>query len=111
LIRLRIYHPLVSVLVGCLAAALAAWHILKKPENFETKRISIWVIALVAIQLAAGAVNVLLLAPIWMQLVHLFLADLLWMAIILLAAASLSQTDEVTVKARNAESLLETAEV
>jgi heme A synthase len=111
LIRLRVWHPLVSVLVGCLAAALAAWHILKRPDNVETKRISIAVIALVAIQLAAGVVNVLLLAPIWMQLVHLFLADLLWMAIVLLAAASLSQIDESSVEAKNAESLLETAGV
>lgn len=111
LIRLRIYHPLVSVLVGCSAAAVAAWHILKRPDNSETKRISVAVVVLVAIQLAAGAVNVLLLAPIWMQLVHLFLADLLWMSVVLLAAASLSQTGEVAVETRNAESLLETVGV
>ncbi len=32
--------------------------------------------ALVAVELAAGAANVLLLAPVWLQLVHLRVADL-----------------------------------
>ena len=43
------------------------------------------VAALVLIQVAAGFVNVLLLAPVWMQLVHLVLADLVWIAFVLLA--------------------------
>ena len=30
--------------------------------------------------------NLLLLAPIWMQLVHLFLADLVWLSAVLLTA-------------------------
>jgi hypothetical protein len=34
-------------------------------------------------------VNLLLLAPVWMQLVHLLLADLLWIALVLLSAATL----------------------
>ncbi len=42
------------------------------------------------VQIAAGFVNVLLLAPVWMQIVHLLLADLLWIAAILLAATALS---------------------
>jgi len=29
--------------------------------------------------------------PVWMQLVHLLLADLLWIAVVLLGAAALSQ--------------------
>jgi heme A synthase len=46
---------------------------------------------LVILQLAAGAVNVLLLAPIWMQLLHLLLADLLWIALTLFAASILAE--------------------
>ena len=42
------------------------------------------------VQLAAGLLNVALLAPVWMQLVHLLLADLLWIALVLLAARSLT---------------------
>ena len=35
------------------------------------------------LQLAAGGINILLLAPVWMQIVHLLLADLLWVALVL----------------------------
>jgi heme A synthase len=37
----------------------------------------------------AGVVNVLLLAPVWMQIVHLLLAGLLWITLVLLCAATL----------------------
>ena len=47
-------------------------------------------IGLVAIQLAAGFVNVILLAPIWMQIVHLALAAAVWIALVLLGAAALA---------------------
>ncbi len=46
--------------------------------------------ALVLAQLAAGLVNFLLLAPGWMQLVHLLLTDLLFIAMVLLGAEALS---------------------
>jgi heme A synthase len=39
----------------------------------------------VIIQLAAGMVNLALLAPIWMQIIHLLLADALWIAVVVLA--------------------------
>ena len=38
----------------------------------------------------AGATNLLLLAPGWMQLVHLLLADLLWISLVLLCAGTLA---------------------
>ena len=34
--------------------------------------------------------NVLLLAPVWLQLVHLLLADLIWIGLVLLAAGVLA---------------------
>ena len=46
-------------------------------------------VAAVSVQLLAGVANVLLLAPIWLQLVHLLLADLLWVTLVLLVAALL----------------------
>ena len=50
---------------------------------------------LVVVQLAAGMLNILLNVPVWMQLVHLLLADLMWIAVVLLGAATLSQPVEV----------------
>jgi heme A synthase len=46
------------------------------------------VVVLVWLQLMAGLVNFLLQAPVWMQIVHLLIADLLWIALVLLCAAA-----------------------
>jgi heme A synthase len=46
---------------------------------------------LVVTQLAAGGLNVLLLAPVWMQLLHLLLADSLWIVVVLFAAVTLAE--------------------
>jgi len=34
-----------------------------------------------------------LLAPVWMQIVHLLLADLLWISLVLLCASNLSMKE------------------
>ena len=54
------------------------------------KRFALALGILFLVQLAAGMVNLILLAPVWMQIVHLLLADLVWLALILLAAETLS---------------------
>ena len=43
------------------------------------------VLILALLQLSAGAINLLLLAPVWMQITHLLLADSLWIGLVLLA--------------------------
>ncbi len=94
LLRLRVLHPALAVGVGfCLllaAPALAA----RVPETPmprpSTASVAKALGALVPIQWAAGAATVLLLAPIWLQLVHLLLADLLWITLVLLTAHALT---------------------
>jgi heme A synthase len=85
-LRLRLLHPLI-------AAAVAAW-LLFYAVSSASRRLDVagqaWsLVALLAAQIAAGVVNLLLLAPVWMQLVHLLLADLLWITLVLLSAAIL----------------------
>ena len=61
------------------------------------------VVAVVAAgQLAVGALNVMLLAPIWMQLVHLLVADVLWIALVLLGATALAYSSPGTAPPRMA---------
>jgi heme A synthase len=55
---------------------------------------------LVAMQIGAGLVNLGLLAPVWMQIVHLLLADLVWMALVVLAASSLADPASQTADAQ-----------
>ena len=56
----------------------------------DVERFARLVIALFLAQMGAGLLNLGLQAPIWMQLVHLLLADLLWISLVLLAAAALA---------------------
>jgi heme A synthase len=55
------------------------------------QRLARLVVALAGLQVVAGLTNVLLLAPIWMQLVHLLLADTVWIALVLVGAQALSR--------------------
>jgi heme a synthase len=87
LIRLRIVHPILAVLAGVYLAILAA------PE-YRARRapglgaLSGWLLALVAAEIMAGGVSVLLGAPVWMQLIHLLAADLVWITLVLFASES-----------------------
>jgi len=90
LIRLRFFHPLIAIGVGGLLVLTAFFARSRRPGN-DVKRWSTALIALVFVQLGAGAVNLLLHAPIWLQLVHLLLSDLVWIALVLLGCATLQQ--------------------
>jgi heme A synthase len=46
---------------------------------------------LVLAQVGLGIVNVVALAPIWMQLAHLVVADAVWIGFVLTAAGTLSE--------------------
>jgi heme A synthase len=82
LIRLRFLHPVISVTAGVVVLVVAARALLE-PELVRPAR---WTAGLVLAQILAGVLNVTLLAPVWMQIVHLLLADLLWIAAVLLGA-------------------------
>lgn len=80
-VRLRILHPTIAAIVG---AVLIALTMQERPDGFAAGLE--WsegaLRGLVGIQLVAGVVNVFLLAPVWMQLVHLLLADLVWITLV-----------------------------
>ena len=80
LLRLRVLHPVLAVL-GALYFAGASVAVLRSRHSL----IAIYVLVLSLAQLCAGAINILLLAPIWMQITHLLLADSLWLGLVLLA--------------------------
>ncbi len=90
LIRLRVLHPVIAITVGTLLVALAAYSIRRRENSVWTKRFAVALVCCVAMQLIVGAFNVALLAPIPLQLVHLVLADLMWIALVLLIAATLA---------------------
>jgi len=89
LIRLRLFHPGIAIAAGVLAVYLSL-RLLKSRLGEETSRFAWWTGGLVFLQILAGAVNVLLLAPVWMQVLHLLLADVLWIAYLRLGASALA---------------------
>jgi heme A synthase len=89
LIQLRIIHPILAVIT----ASYLFWGarmVSKLRPTPLTARLSQVLLGLVVIQLLAGLLNVVLLAPIWLQLIHLLLANLIWITLLLLAAEALS---------------------
>ncbi len=85
LVRLRVFHPLMAVFVGGVIVLLARKGLRAGVEG-PARPLAYALVALVLIQLTAGFVNVLLLAPVWLQIVHLLLADMLWIVLVLYAA-------------------------
>ena len=90
LLRLRVLHPLLAVLAAGYFCYAAMFVLRAKPRPLATQ-IAVGVIVLALAQLGAGAINITLLAPIWMQLIHLLLADLLWLILVLLAVEAPAQ--------------------
>jgi heme A synthase len=89
LIRLRVLHPTIAVTTSAYLLALVS--VLNLRSSGGTVSIfARMLVAVVIVQVAAGLLNVALLAPIWMQIVHLLLADLAWIVLVLMAAAVLS---------------------
>ena len=89
LVRLRVWHPVVAVVVGLYLAIIAGIYHHKfhsPPIRRLTRALQLTYIT----QLIAGFINVLLLAPVWMQMLHLLLADILWILLILTSASLLT---------------------
>ena len=95
LLRLRVSHPILSILTSVYLIFLAGW-LRRKSENNET--VSRWsnvLSVVILMQIAFGAVTLLTLAPILMQLGHLFLADAVWISFVLLTASFLSEQKDL----------------
>ncbi|MEO8877844.1 MAG: COX15/CtaA family protein [Polyangiaceae bacterium] len=89
LVRLRLLHPFFALLAA-LATTVAATVARTLRPNPETSLLSRLAIVLVFSQIGAGLLNIALLAPVAMQLVHLALAELTWIAIVLLGVSAFS---------------------
>jgi heme a synthase len=85
LIRMRWVHPAATV-IGFVCVMLLAARV-----RTRLSRVVFW---LLIAQMVLGAADILLLAPTWMQVVHLLGADIYWIALVGLAADLLWPQDE-----------------
>ncbi len=83
LLRLRIFHPVLAV-CAAIFFGLIAISVIRNSTSAQDQRAAWAVALLVVVQLYAGAMNVLLLAPVWLQIIHLLLANCLWIALVIL---------------------------
>ncbi|HEX6125812.1 MAG TPA: COX15/CtaA family protein [Pyrinomonadaceae bacterium] len=93
LIRLRLSHPILSILTSVYLLFVAGWLKAQSAPDAKVARWSNILSIVVIVQVAFGAATLLTLAPIIMQVGHLLLADILWISSVLLAANFLSKPD------------------
>jgi cytochrome c oxidase assembly protein subunit 15 len=83
LLRLRLLHPAVVVL----GVIYVLWVIRKSAwKRVHSVRMLHLLSATLILQIALGGLNIVLLAPVWLQLTHLFVADLFWIFVVLASA-------------------------
>jgi heme A synthase len=85
LLRLRVWHPLVAISVGLYLIIVSLLLARSRPSP-RMRRFTMLLSGLFLLQFVAGLVNLVLLAPVWMQELHLLLADSVWIALVLLSA-------------------------
>lgn len=87
LTNLRIVHPIVAISIGVIAATWAWRRGWTAPHGgAAAARV---IVATVGIQLIVGFLNVVLLTPTWMTVIHLLVADGLWVAWVWMTASLL----------------------
>ena len=88
--RLRFFHPLIATSVG-LFLVFACGMIARSRPDARTRTLAKWVVGAFLVQFALGVTNLLALAPIWLQIVHLAMSDVIWISAVLLAVAALPE--------------------
>ncbi|MGD0888929.1 MAG: COX15/CtaA family protein [Acidobacteriaceae bacterium] len=108
LLRLRLVHPALALIAALFALWLAALARRKRSthtgadasdsgkfnqtvvraQQASRARLANLLLILLALQFALGVADVVLLAPAWMQLLHLLAADLFWVILVQLAAVT-----------------------
>lgn len=84
---LRILHPVLAVV----AAGAGWWAAMRAGLTRSPSAVALPV--LVGLMLITGLVNIALGVPVWMQVVHLAVADALWIAFVLTAAGALQVSE------------------
>jgi cytochrome c oxidase assembly protein subunit 15 len=85
LVRWRWTHPTIAFI----ASVFLIWLLVRASRRsiyWDNRSLSAVVLILLAAQYLLGVLDVVLLAPLWLQIVHLLGADILWAALVVLTA-------------------------
>lgn len=83
LVRLRVWHPILALVVGFYLLVLTRLSLLGVPRGSTLRRLGWGVMVVYGLQVLGGILNIYLLAPVWMQIIHLALADAIWITYLL----------------------------
>lgn len=89
LLRLRVIHPIVAIVGGIFVAWVAVR--LTTDASQRSKRLSMALTLIVFSQMFVGIANIFLLTPLYMQVIHLMVADLLWIVFVVFGATVLEK--------------------
>ena len=95
LIKLRVIHPIMAILTSSylfITIQVVMKRGLGEMVNLRGK----WLKGVILLQVLAGGFTILTLAPLFMQILHLFLADVFWISLILFALESLLIVERVS---------------
>jgi cytochrome c oxidase assembly protein subunit 15 len=95
LVRWRWTHPTIAFL----ASIFLIWILVRAAQrsaHWDNRSLSALVLILLAAQYVLGVLDVVLLAPVWLQIAHLLGADLLWAALVVLTARLTLQPKEAS---------------
>ncbi len=121
-VRLRILHPMIAIALGLYVIALASYLLYSRTASITVRRLCVSLVTITVLQLGLGGLNLILRAPVPLQLAHLLLADLLWITFVLLSAellvssfARVENRDSILAlqanESRNVASILTSARV
>ena len=82
LLRLRVLHPIAAI-IGSIYVLWLLQTLWRKQGR------SPWMPVTLVAQIALGAINVMLLAPVWLQMTHLVVAEIVWILLVLASADQL----------------------
>ncbi|GGQ95561.1 heme A synthase [Deinococcus ruber] len=90
--NLRVVHPILALGVSAYLfwfAGLVGTRQSVSGSMLQPRRWKISLHAIIALQILAGVLNVILKAPGWMQMLHLFLACVMWLGVVMLCYSAL----------------------
>jgi cytochrome c oxidase assembly protein subunit 15 len=97
LLRWRWTHPTIAFF----ASVFLIWLVMRASRgsvHWDNRKLSALVLILLAAQYLLGILDVFLLAPVWLQVVHLLGADILWAALVVLTARVTLQPVEAGIR-------------
>ena len=83
LLHIRLLHPAAALITACYVLSFVLRSLTSR-NRFSRSEVAL--IVSVVVQASVGIANLLFLAPVWLQIVHLFVADVLWVLLVVVSA-------------------------